>query len=119
LPRTQRESYFESDPLLLLNEELEDLRLPHEISEPALEGLLNMLEGSGTSGQPYYWLSMARIFELALFCAGHYADQNILGCTELAFDPNVWIDFVIFTVLGEYYPITGVNGKYPWGRRLD
>jgi|GEM_PF-1109374 len=34
-----------------------------------------MLEGSGTSGQSYYWLLMARIFELALFCAGHYADN--------------------------------------------
>jgi len=74
-PRTQRESYFESDPLLLLNAELEDLRLPHGISESAVEGLLNMLEGSGTSGQSYYWLLMARIFELALFCAGHYADN--------------------------------------------
>jgi len=75
VPRTQRKSLFESDPLLLLNEELENLRLPHEISEPALEGLLTILEGSGTSGKPFYWLMMARIFELALFCAGHYADN--------------------------------------------
>jgi len=75
LLRTQRESYFDSGPLLLLNEELDDFRLPHEISESAVEGFLNMLEGSGTSGQSYYWLLMARIFELALFCAGHYADS--------------------------------------------
>lgn len=75
LPHTQKESYFESDPLRLLNEKLEDLRLPHEINESAIEWLLNALEDSGTSGQSYYWLLMARIFELAVFCAGHYADN--------------------------------------------
>jgi hypothetical protein len=34
-----------------------------------------MLECSNALGQSHYWLLMARIFELAMFCAGHYADN--------------------------------------------
>jgi hypothetical protein len=74
-PQRPIQPHLDSDPLLLLNEELEDLRLPHEINEPAIEGLLKKLEGSGASDQSLYWLLMARMFELALFCAGHYADN--------------------------------------------
>jgi len=32
--------------------------------------------------------------------------------------PLVWIKFVIFTVLYSYYPTTGVNWEYLWGRQL-
>jgi hypothetical protein len=75
LPTIQEKHNFKFDPLLLLNEELDDLKLPHEINESVLEGFLKILIYSGASGQPYYWLIMARIFELSLFCAGHYADN--------------------------------------------
>ena len=75
LPRIQWKQNFKSDPLLLLNKELDGLKLPHEINESALEGFLKILNGSGAPRQSYYWLMMARIFELSLFCAGHYADN--------------------------------------------
>ena len=75
LPQIQGKHNFKSDPLLLLNEALDDLKLPHEISESALEGFLKILNGSGAPRQSYYWLMMARIFELSLFCAGQYADN--------------------------------------------
>lgn len=75
LPHIQRGPCFERNPLLILNEELDNFRLPHEINEPSIERLLKILEDSGASDQSFYWLLMARIFELALFCAGHYADN--------------------------------------------
>jgi hypothetical protein len=75
LPQIQGKHNFKSDPLLLLNEELDDLKLPHEINESALEGFLKILNDSGAHRQSYYWLMLARIFELSLFCAGHYADN--------------------------------------------
>ena len=71
----QRAPYVESDSVLLLNEELDNLRLPHEINEPSIERFLKILEDSGASDLSCYWLMMARIFELALICAGQYADN--------------------------------------------
>jgi hypothetical protein len=65
----------ERHPFLMLNEELDNLRLIHEINEASIERFLKILEDSDTSDQPCYWLAMARIFELALFCAGNYADN--------------------------------------------
>ena len=67
LPQIQGEHNSRTDPILLLNEELDDLKLPHEINESALEGFLKILNGSGAPRQSYYWLMMARIFELSLF----------------------------------------------------
>ena len=74
-PLIQRKPCFRGNPLLLLNEELDNLKLPHFINEPSIERLLKILEDSGASDQPCYWLVMARLFELALLCAGHYADN--------------------------------------------
>jgi hypothetical protein len=67
---------FERDPLLKLNEKLDRLRLPHDINEPSIGKFLKILEDSGACSRICYWLVMARIFELALFCAGHYADNG-------------------------------------------
>jgi hypothetical protein len=66
---------FECHSLLMLNEELDNIRLLHEINEASIEGFLKILEDSGASDQYCYWLVMARIFELSLFCAGNYADN--------------------------------------------
>ena len=74
--RIQRNPYLESDPLLLLNAELDHLKQPHVVVERSLERFLEILEDSCASDQPLYWLVMIRIFELALFCAGNYADNG-------------------------------------------
>jgi hypothetical protein len=58
-----------------LDEELDNFRSTHEINERSIERFLNILEESGASDQSIYWLIMVRIFELALFCAGNYADN--------------------------------------------
>jgi hypothetical protein len=59
----------------VLNEELDNLKLPQVIHEPFIEKFLKILEASDAFHQASYWLLMARIFELALLCAGHYADN--------------------------------------------
>jgi hypothetical protein len=66
---------FESYPFLMLNEELDNIRLLHETNEASIERFLKILEDSDASDPYCYWLVMARIFELALFCAGNYADN--------------------------------------------
>ena len=77
------------DSLLTLNEELNHLRLPCEINEPSIEKYLVALEDSGASDHSCYWLLMARIFELALFCAGHYADNCELAAVgDLLVNPR-------------------------------
>jgi hypothetical protein len=89
LSSIQKRHSIARDPLLVLNEELDHLRLPHEINEPLIEKLLIALEDSGASDQSCYWLLMARIFELALFCAGHYADNcELAAAGDLLVNPR-------------------------------
>jgi hypothetical protein len=66
---------FEDNRLLLLNKKIDDLKWPHEINELVIEGLLEELEDSNVYERPVYWLVTARLFEMAILCAGHYADN--------------------------------------------
>lgn len=80
---------FECHSLLMLNEELDNIRLLHEINEASIERFLKILEDSDASEQYCYWLLMARIFELALFCAGNYADNcEFPAAGDLLFNPR-------------------------------
>jgi hypothetical protein len=72
----QKEPCFKGNPLPGLNEELDNLKQPHVVNERSIERFLRILEDSGLCNQASYWLLMARIFELAAFCAGHYADNG-------------------------------------------
>lgn len=69
------DSFFKNNPILILNEHLDNLRIPHEINEPTIEYFLQNLEGYGTTLRSAYWLALARLFELSLICAGNYADN--------------------------------------------
>jgi len=71
----QKEPCIKGNLLPGLNEELDNLKQPHVINERSIERFLTILEDSGLCNQASYWLLMARIFELAVFCAGHYADN--------------------------------------------
>jgi hypothetical protein len=66
---------FEHNPILILNEALDNLHVPHEVNEQTIENFLQNLEAYGTTDRPVYWLVMARLFELSLICAGLYADN--------------------------------------------
>ena len=71
----QKETCFKGNLLPGLNEELDNLKQPHVVNERSIEKFLRILEDSGLCNQSSYWLLTARIFELAVFCAGHYADN--------------------------------------------
>jgi hypothetical protein len=58
-----------------LNQTLDSIRIPSMFNEQTIENFLQNLEEIERTDQPEYWMLMARIFELALFCAGHYADN--------------------------------------------
>lgn len=65
----------ERNPILILNGALDNLHVPDEVNEPAIEDFLRNLEDVDASLRPAYWLMTARLFELSLICAGHYADN--------------------------------------------
>jgi hypothetical protein len=66
---------FERNTILILNEALDNLHVPYEVNEQTIEKFLHSLETYNTTDRPVYWLMMARLFELSLICAGHYADN--------------------------------------------
>lgn len=69
------DSLFKDNPILILNEHLDHLRVPHEVDEQTIEYFLKNLEAYGTTMGSAYWLALARLFELSLVCAGNYADN--------------------------------------------
>ena len=62
------------DPLLLFNRILEEQSAPARLNESFLLDKLRELELHEGWNPPVFWLSMARLTELALVCAGNYAD---------------------------------------------
>jgi hypothetical protein len=66
---------FERNPILILNKALDHLHVPYDVNEQIIETFLQSLEAYNTTDRPVYWLMMARLFELSLICAGHYADN--------------------------------------------
>jgi hypothetical protein len=66
------------EDLLHFNDRIDPLR-PADLSEPDLLALLEILHGmdrnpGDPTDQACFWLTAARITELALLCAGNYAD---------------------------------------------
>lgn len=51
------------------------LKPPFLVNENHIETLLEMVEGSENDDSPVHWLLIARLAELGLLCAGHYADN--------------------------------------------
>ena len=58
-----------------LNRKIDRLSVPYAINEPLIESLLQKLESTALFDHPLYWLTMARITEVSVLCAGHYADN--------------------------------------------
>lgn len=59
-----------------LNEAIDRLAAAHRIDEARLSSLLKELPVLQDDDPSVYWLTMARINELALLCAGNYADSG-------------------------------------------
>lgn len=64
------------DSLAGLNRRMDGLNVPYGINESRIESLLDALESAGSPRRPAYWLLLARVTELALLVAGHYADHG-------------------------------------------
>lgn len=59
-----------------INRRLDIVAVPHGINEPFLEEILARIQGAGRHPDPtIYWLTLARLTEAAILCAGHYADN--------------------------------------------
>ncbi len=77
--------------MLLLERDLLDQVFDHNLNEEFLVDQLDHLESSRELGGPIelYWLSMSRIMELALLCAGNYADfGQIRDVADLMVNPR-------------------------------
>ncbi|MBI9082811.1 MAG: hypothetical protein JEZ11_04390 [Desulfobacterales bacterium] len=57
------------------NRRLDALAIPYDINESVIEALLDTLDTVAPSPDAIYWLLLARVTELALMAAGHYADH--------------------------------------------
>lgn len=59
-----------------INNQLDEIGVPYEVNERRIESFLSDLESSGGKAVPRpFWLTMARLTELTLLCAGSYADN--------------------------------------------
>lgn len=63
------------DALAVINRRLDQTAVPHAINESFLEEILDGIQAVGSPQDAVYWLSLARLTEAALLCAGHYADN--------------------------------------------
>ena len=72
-----------------LNGEMDRAALCGRVNEPFLEGCLERLDGIGEGAGSRHWLTLARLTELTLWCAGGYADAGLFGETgDLLFNPR-------------------------------
>jgi hypothetical protein len=103
---------FDRNPILILNETLDDLQVPHGVNEQAIESYLQILEAFAATDQPVYWLAMSRLLELSLICAGHYADNcEFSAAGDLLVNPRI----VFIHRNGEPHPLV----KHRHGRLTD
>lgn len=66
----------ESDAALRqLNNVLDKVAVPYVVNEGWIENCLDKLETQNKEKNPVYWLLLVRLNELALLCAGNYADN--------------------------------------------
>ena len=63
------------DPLFEINRMLDGIGVPYELNEPFLEDLMGQLNRTDLQESFFYALTLARLLEATLLCAGHYADN--------------------------------------------
>ncbi len=62
--------------IFTLNNQMDLANVPYGLNEDKILEVLSVLEYIGDETTPEYWLMVCRISEMALLCAGQYAD----GC---------------------------------------
>jgi len=72
-----------------LNRHIDRLLVPQGINEAVVDELLSHLEQHTNPVTDGFWLATARLAEMALLCAGHYADNGVFdGAGDLLFNPK-------------------------------
>jgi hypothetical protein len=72
-----------------LNDRLDQEVPPYTVNETSLVAYRESLCREGKPASACYWLLMARLAELALLCAGHYADcGEIMAAGDLLLNPR-------------------------------
>jgi hypothetical protein len=92
----------QQDAILNFNRTLEENAALHNLNEAALVTLLNRLEDASHFHGELYWLSLARINELAIIVAGNYAEScefPLVG--DLLLNPRL----ILIHVRGRRQPI--------------
>jgi hypothetical protein len=74
----------------------------YSLNESTLEHLINQLDDLAMVQDEAYWLTLARIHELALLCAENYADNGELGLVgDLLFNPRL----ILVHIRGQERPV--------------
>ena len=90
------------DTILDFNRIMEEKPGVHNLNEEALVHLLNRLDEAAFVYNNLYWLSLARINELAIICAGNYAENCEFALVgDLLVNPRL----ILIHVRGRQQPI--------------
>ncbi len=88
--------------LIAFNRRLENASHPLGLTEKALGRWLAQLDLSTVPQNLFYWLTLARLTELALVCAGNYANSGeIQAVGDLLFNPRC----VLVHIKGDLHPV--------------
>ena len=72
-----------------INDRLDQEVVPYTVNETSLVAYRDMVCREGNAAAACYWLLMARLAELALLCAGYYADcGEVTAAGDLLFNPQ-------------------------------
>ncbi|MFZ7125644.1 MAG: hypothetical protein ACOWWM_05760 [Desulfobacterales bacterium] len=73
-----------------MNFHLNGLRVASDVNEKEIEDCLARLEKADASDSPLYWLTMVRLAEMAILCAGNYADNcEFSAAADLMVNPRL------------------------------
>jgi len=90
------------DFILEFNQTMEEKAAVHNLNEEVLVHLLKLLDDASFVKGSLYWLSLARINELAILCAGNYAENCEFALVgDLLVNPRL----VLIHVRGRRQPI--------------
>ncbi|MCG6878220.1 MAG: hypothetical protein LJE96_03595 [Deltaproteobacteria bacterium] len=88
--------------ILDFNRMMEEKAAVHKLNEKALLHLLNLLDEAAFVQSNLYWLSLARINELAIMCAGNCAENCEFALVgDLLINPRL----ILIHVRGRHHPI--------------
>jgi hypothetical protein len=101
-PASQRPAWNDRQTLARFNRALEREARPARLNEAFLEARVEALEGAGCAPGAIHGMTLARLIELTLLCAGGYADHGFLtGVGDLLFNPRL----VLVHIRGREHPV--------------